>query len=66
MARTILALLKDSKLAYTPQSDTRVQEDKGTLKQDRYALRTSPQFIGPQVEDIHSALLAVTQELNSS
>ena len=41
-------------------------EDVGKLRQDRYALRTSPQFLGPQIEDILAALTTLTQECNSS
>ncbi len=41
-------------------------QDKYSLRQDRYPLRTSPQFLGPQIEDILSALSSVTQECNSS
>jgi phenylalanine ammonia-lyase len=36
------------------------------LRQDRYSLRTAPQFLGPQIEDILSALTTVTIECNSS
>ena len=36
------------------------------MRQDRYPLRTAPQFLGPQAEDILSALAAITQECNSS
>lgn len=43
-----------------------VGDDVGKLRQDRYAWRTSPQFLGPQIEDILSALGTVTQECNSS
>lgn len=43
-----------------------VGDDAGKLRQDRYAWRTSPQFLGPQIEDILSALVTVTQECNST
>ncbi|KAJ5115006.1 Phenylalanine aminomutase (L-beta-phenylalanine forming) [Penicillium alfredii] len=36
------------------------------LVQDRYALRTAPQWIGPQVEDLLAANCQITTELNSS
>lgn len=36
------------------------------LVQDRYALRSAPQWIGPQLEDLMSAHRQVAQELNSS
>jgi len=36
------------------------------LRQDRYPLRTSPQFLGPQVEDILASLDTITQECNST
>ncbi|KAL8846668.1 MAG: hypothetical protein Q9221_008254 [Calogaya cf. arnoldii] len=38
----------------------------GLLYQDRYALRTSPQWIGPQLEDLLLAHEQVTVELNST
>jgi phenylalanine ammonia-lyase len=43
-----------------------IEDDKGTLRQDRYPLRTAPQFLGPQIEDILSSLTTVTMECNST
>jgi phenylalanine ammonia-lyase len=43
-----------------------IEEDQGELRQDRYPLRTSPQFLGPQIEDLLSSLKTVTIECNSS
>lgn len=59
-------LLKDSKLASGLEKDVCIDEDQGELRQDRYSLRTAPQFLGPQIEDIISALNTVTIECNSS
>ncbi|KAJ7783266.1 L-Aspartase-like protein [Mycena metata] len=65
-AQNIWNLLEGSKLAETHEEEVSLEEDKQTLRQDRYPLRTSPQFLGPQIEDILSALTAVTQECNST
>lgn len=43
-----------------------IEQDQGELRQDRYTLRTAPQFLGPQIEDIIAALNSVTIECNSS
>lgn len=65
-AQNIWNLLEGSKLAQTHEEEVSIEEDSGTLRQDRYPLRTAPQFIGPQIEDILSALATVTLECNSS
>lgn len=36
------------------------------LRQDRYSLRTAPQWIGPQIEEALSALHTITIEINST
>ena len=69
-ASTIFSFLSDSKLATMtgePEDDcepTTIRAAK--LAQSRYALRTSPQWIGPQIEDISLALQQVHCELNST
>ncbi|KAJ7587017.1 L-Aspartase-like protein [Mycena floridula] len=65
-AQNIWDLLQGSKFAATHEEEVSLEEDKYSLRQDRYPLRTSPQFLGPQIEDILSALAAVTQECNST
>ncbi|KAJ7596029.1 L-Aspartase-like protein [Mycena floridula] len=65
-AQNIWDLLQGSKFAQTHEEEVSLEEDKYSLRQDRYPLRTSPQFLGPQLEDILSALAAVTQECNST
>ncbi|KAJ7800274.1 L-Aspartase-like protein [Mycena leptocephala] len=65
-AENIWNLLEGSKLAATHEEEVSLEEDKHSLRQDRYPLRTSPQFLGPQIEDILSALSTVTQECNST
>jgi phenylalanine ammonia-lyase len=66
VARNIWDLLAGSKFAVAHEQEVSIVQDQGRLRQDRYPLRTAPQFLGPQVEDILSALAAVTQECNSS
>ena len=66
VAKNIRGLLDDSQLATKHEDEVHIAEDEGELRQDRYPLRTSAQFLGPQVEDILSALETVTLECNSS
>ncbi|KAJ7182481.1 L-Aspartase-like protein [Mycena crocata] len=65
-ARNIWNLLEGSKFAVGHERDVSISDDKHSLRQDRYPLRTSPQFLGPQIEDILSAWEAVTRECNST
>lgn len=66
VAKNIHDLLTDTQFAVTAEEEKHISEDQGELRQDRYPLRTSAQFLGPQVEDILAALTSVTQECNSS
>ncbi|CAL1711337.1 unnamed protein product [Somion occarium] len=65
-AQNIHALLMDTQFAVTVEEEKHISDDMGELRQDRYPLRTSAQFLGPQIEDILSALSAVTIECNST
>ncbi|KAK0649629.1 L-Aspartase-like protein [Cercophora newfieldiana] len=60
VAANILKFISGSKL-----SPDRGPEHIG-LAQDRYALRTAPQWIGPQLEDLMLATRQVQTELNST
>ena len=66
VAETIADLLEGSHFAVTAEEEKHISADIGELRQDRYPLRTSAQFLGPQVEDILSAFAAITIECNSS
>ncbi|EJD46755.1 phenylalanine ammonia-lyase [Auricularia subglabra TFB-10046 SS5] len=66
-ARIIASLLSGSNLVSDDEEvPVRSELDKLILRQDRYALRTSPQWSGPQVEDIVAAAVALQQELNTT
>ncbi|OCH89865.1 phenylalanine ammonia-lyase [Obba rivulosa] len=65
-AANIHRLLTDTQFAVTLEEEKHISDDAGELRQDRYPLRTSAQFLGPQIEDILSALAAVTRECNST
>ncbi len=62
-AANIRVFLSGSQLAHSEHED---EENRGGLKQDRYALRTSPQWIGPQLEDLVLAHEQITVECNST
>ena len=66
VARNVRELLEESSLVMTAENEVNISEDVGELRQDRYPLRTAAQFLGPQIEDILSALETVTIECNSS
>ncbi|KIJ33047.1 hypothetical protein M422DRAFT_265077 [Sphaerobolus stellatus SS14] len=55
VAAVVLDVLGTTCLAIDPRQrgENSVDEDKGTLKQDRYSLRTAPQFIGPPCAPMH-------------
>lgn len=65
-AANLWNLLEGSTFAVTEDKELSFQEDAGVLKQDRYPLRTAPQFIGPQVEDLLHAVETITIECNST
>jgi phenylalanine ammonia-lyase len=65
-AKILWDLLEGSHFAVIHEEEVTIAEDAGHLKQDRYPLRTAPQFIGPQLEDILASLATITQECNSS
>lgn len=69
VAKTIYNLLEGSSFATGAEHDeeeANIDDDKGVLRQDRYPLRTAPQFLGPQVEDILFSYDTITQECNST
>jgi len=66
VAKNIWDLLEGSTFAQTHETEHTISEDEGTLRQDRYPLRTAPQFIGPQIEDLLESLRVITTECNSS
>lgn len=66
-AKTIYQFFQGSQLARgTPHSDNSEQPLIDMLYQDRYALRTASQWIGPQLEDLLLAHEQVATELNST
>ncbi|KAL8942689.1 MAG: hypothetical protein Q9211_001287 [Gyalolechia sp. 1 TL-2023] len=65
-ARNIRHFLRGSRLVRGLAGESDTRQASGLLYQDRYALRTSPQWIGPQLEDLQLAHEQVTVELNST
>ncbi|KID59573.1 Phenylalanine aminomutase L-beta-phenylalanine forming [Metarhizium brunneum] len=59
VARNIRAFVAESSLC-------REGNSRGGLAQDRYALRTASQWIGPLVEDLQAATSQIQTELNST
>ncbi|KAG6829971.1 hypothetical protein H0H92_002776 [Tricholoma furcatifolium] len=65
-ARIIWDLLEGSTFAATHEDEVTIDEDEGVLRQDRYPLRTSPQFLGPQIEDLLETVNTITIECNAT
>lgn len=61
-ARNIRNFLKGSKLVVAHGSDV----EEGVMRQDRYALRTSTQWMGPQLEDLCLAHSQIIIDCNST
>ncbi|KAL8783657.1 MAG: hypothetical protein Q9195_009317 [Heterodermia aff. obscurata] len=65
-ANTIRQFLHGSWLAQGSSKDEDDRQSNGLVYQDRYALRTASQWLGPQLEDLLLAHEQVTIELNST
>ncbi|XP_052809166.1 uncharacterized protein LOC128237618 [Mya arenaria] len=65
IARNMLRVLEDSQLAITTL-DMHFPDKYGVLKQDRYSLRSSPQWLGSVAETLVDACRRITIELNSA
>jgi phenylalanine ammonia-lyase len=59
-------LLHGSNFAVSDEKEVTIDQDQGELRQDRYPLRTAPQFLGPQIEDILAAMSSIQIECNST
>ena len=62
----IWSLLAESKFAQDDEVEVKIEDDDGVLRQDRYSLRTSPQWLGPQFEDIKRVEETIRIEVNST
>ena len=65
-AKIIRQFLHGSRLAQGSDHEDDDRQSSGLLYQDRYALRTASQWIGPLLEDLLLAHEQVTTELNST
>ena len=65
VARNIRNLLKNSKFVIHGL-EINCEDMSGRLKQDRYGIRTSPQWLGPVLETLLNANDRVTSEINSA
>lgn len=65
-ARLMHTLLSGSSFASEHEVEVKIEDDAGVLRQDRYSLRTAPQWLGPQFEDLANAAQVVTTEVNST
>ncbi|GAA5981344.1 hypothetical protein JCM10908_004076 [Rhodotorula pacifica] len=66
VARNIRTLLEGSKYAVHHETEVKVKDDEGILRQDRYPLRCSPQWLGPLVSDMIHAHSVLSLEAGQS
>lgn len=65
-AHLIWSLLSESKFAQGDEVEVSIEDDQGVLRQDRYSLRTAPQWLGPQFEDLKRVKETIRIEVNST
>ncbi|KAF9228403.1 phenylalanine ammonia-lyase [Gyrodon lividus] len=65
-AHLMWSLLSDSKFSQSEEVEVKIEEDQGVLRQDRYSLRTAPQWLGPQFEDMKRVWETIRIEVNST
>ncbi|KAG0145230.1 hypothetical protein CROQUDRAFT_723546 [Cronartium quercuum f. sp. fusiforme G11] len=67
-AKNIRSLLAGSSLAVHKEEerDLSADMDQNVLRQDRYPLRTAPQWLGPQIEDLLQVDKTLSCEINST
>lgn len=65
-AHLMYTLLDGSSFASAHEVEVKIEDDAGVLRQDRYSLRTAPQWLGPQFEDLANAAQVITTEVNST
>ena len=64
-AHNIFFFLHGSKLTVSHSGTDHLVDD-GSLRQDRYSIRTASQWLGPQIEDLNLAHEQLSIELNST
>ena len=65
-AQNISSFLDGSKLTVSHSASDHHSVDDGSLRQDRYSIRTASQWLGPQLEDLNLAHEQLSTELNST
>ncbi|GAA6059874.1 hypothetical protein JCM10212_007079 [Sporobolomyces blumeae] len=66
VASNIRSLLSGSQFAIQHEEDVEVKADEGILRQDRYPLRCSAQWLGPITSDLAHSHSVLTTEINST
>ena len=64
VGKNLVGLLEGSQLA-REELATDIHVEEGRSIQDRYAIRTAAQWLGPQIEVLLAAIEAITTEMNS-